>query len=499
MKRNFYSEQNTQLCYTESINIYRYGELLMTEQFMQNKKIIAHYYVTMIIAALLLGWLAKDDPTVDSTILIILGVYVTLFPIVILYTRKYAVHIFLFLLAFITGFYSFYQYSFEPHSILNALYFTFQLYLLDISDVFTADGSSLLNYPFIVEIARWSAASYTISTVFIAMYRILETSILLVYYQIVGNHYIIFGYNENSAALVEDLRKKKKRVILVDNNLSNESIDLLENLKVVVLHPHGDEENIYSRCRITRADHIILLHEDDVDNLNEYMTIQSYFTNKNKKNTKLTIHIHLQEITSTKLFHDLESTVEKSHRHFQVNLINLYDRFIDVLFEKYPIDTSNQLEETTHVLIIGFGPLGQHIALRVGTQHKYKPIHITAIDKNMGYIKQDWEQNRSSLDNQTTISLHSFDIEVNNIPALIHQQDYPITHIFVCLGEDKLDLLTGIELSNRLPSTPIFLEFSEDGMVDKWIQSEVSNNRLIYGAGTFQNILTEEYLLHQRE
>ncbi|MHA6261456.1 hypothetical protein ACXYMX_16470 [Sporosarcina sp. CAU 1771] len=471
----------------------------MLEQFVQNRRLIAHYYIAIGLAALLFGWKVSNEATIDAAILIVLAVYVLVFPVVILYTRKYAVHIFLFLLALITGFYSFYHYSVESHSILNALYFTFQLFLLVVTDVFTEDGSSLLHYPFIVEIARWSAASYTISTLFIAMYRLLETSILLVFYQVMGNHYVVFGYNENSVAFIEDLRKNKKRVILVADGMTNEAIDYLERLKVVVLHPRDKGENIYTKCRLPRAKAVVLLHEEDVDNLNVLMDIQYYFKEHSKKNLGLTVYVHLQEVTSRKLFLDLEGTIMEQDRHFQVQLINLYEIFVDALFKKYPIYSSYKEEEPIHIFIIGFGPLGQHIALKAASQSRQiekNALQITAVDKNMSKIKQNWERNYGGVNKEENITLRSFDVEVDRLESLIIEQDLPMTHIYVCLHEDNLDLLAGIELSNQLPHIPIYLEFSEGSIADKWIQSEVSGTRLIYGTGTFKDILTEGTLLN---
>ena len=473
----------------------------MKEQFLRNRRLVVHYYIVVAIVAFFLGWWMKNKETLDLTILLILAVYVLVFPVVILYTRKYAVHIFLFLLAFITGFYSFYHYSVEPHSILNALYFTFQLYLLVVSDVFTEDGSSLLHYPLILEIARWSAALYTISTLFIAMYRLLETSILLVFYQIIGNHYVVFGYNENSLAFIEDLRKKKRRVIVVANGMSNEAVDYLEELKVVVLDNRDNGENIYTKCRLARAKAVVLLHEEAIDNLNELMDIRHDFDQHGKKSLGLTIYIHLQDVTSRKLFLDLEGTVLEHNRRFQVQLINLYELFVEALFEKYPIYSTQQEERPIHVLIVGFGPLGQHIALKAVSQSEQigkRVLHITAIDKYMPKIEHEWQRNYSGIEKHANISLHAFDVETDQLESIIHAQNTPITLIYVCLHEDKLDLWAGIELSDQFPHIPIYLEFSEGSIAEKWIQSEVSGTRLIYGTGTFRDILTEEKLLNNK-
>src|SRR5690606_3960735 len=143
------------------------------------------------------------------------------------------------------------------------------------------------------------------------------------------------------------------------------------------------------------------------------------------------------------------------------------------LFEKYPICTTNQEEEHIHLLIIGFGPLGQQIALQTATQSEQfemSSLQITAVDKHMTKIKRDWERNYREVYKEKNISLCSFDIEVDPIESIVKEQDIPMTHIYVCLNEDNLDLLAGIELSNQLPHIPIYLEFSEGSIADKWIQ-----------------------------
>src|SRR5699024_9128122 len=163
----------------------------LVEKLKSMKHIIILYYIAIIAMLLLFTFLAPMDASMDRTIKIILCIYLFVFPVVFFYTLRYALHVFLFVLAFISGFYGFYH-----HSISNALYFTFRLYLLDLADVFTQDGSSPVRYPLLLEIARWTAASYTISTIFIAMYRSLEKRISLFIAQSIGKHHIIFSYNE---------------------------------------------------------------------------------------------------------------------------------------------------------------------------------------------------------------------------------------------------------------------------------------------------------------
>src|SRR5690625_7761840 len=99
------------------------GGWLMREQFLRNQRLIAHYYLVAGVAALLFSLSARSEETIDPIILVILAVYVIVFPVVILYTRKYAVHIFFFLLVFIIGFYSCFHFLVDVHFIFTLLYF----------------------------------------------------------------------------------------------------------------------------------------------------------------------------------------------------------------------------------------------------------------------------------------------------------------------------------------------------------------------------------------
>src|SRR5690625_7859909 len=93
------------------------------------------------------------------------------------------------------------------------------------------------------------------------------------------------------------------------------------------------------------------------------------------------------------------------------------------------------------------------------------------------------------------ISLSSFDVASDLLEPMIRNQAAPIPHIYICMHAAHLDLWAGIELSTQFPTIPIYLEYAEGSIAEKWIQSEVSGDRLIYSTGTFKDILTEDKLL----
>ena len=63
------------------------------------------------------------------------------------------------------------------------------------------------------------------------------------------------------------------------------------------------------------------------------------------------------------------------------------------------------------------------------------------------------------------------------------------------MDEEILDLSAVFELSSRFPDIPIYLEYTEGSFTEKWLQSEMNEDRRIYSLGTLQETLTEEKLL----
>lgn len=309
---------------------------------------------------------------------------------------------------------------------------------------------------------------------------------------------LFWWWARHSVTFMEDLRKHKRRVILVAEDISSEGKDYLEDLKIVVIRPNEDEENVYTKCGLDRASNVILLHEKDTDNLNEFMEIDYYFEKRPKRQQVFSLFIHIQEVISRRLFTELEEDRGGIERPFHVRIINLYDLFADHLFSTYPIYRQDDMKKSLHLLIMGFGSMGQHIALKAITKVKEmdnNPMLVTALDKHMNKLIPGWEQQNSHITSQAAISLQNFDIESGILESIISNQEVPITHIYICLDEDYLDVLAGIELSSKFPTTPIFIEFPKNSMAGKWIRSEVSGTRLIYSTGTYEDVLTEEQLL----
>ena len=456
--------------------------MILKEKLKATKHIILFYYAIIGATILLFHFFVPMDASIDSTIKVILGVYLLVFPVVILVTLRYALHVFLFLLAFISGFYGFYHHSVDDHSISNALYFTFRLYLLDFADVFTQDGSSPIRYPLLLEIARWTAASYTITTIFIAMYRTLEREISLFIAQLIGKHHIIFSYNEKSHYLIQSLCENNERVIVVDEKFTPETQNMLEEMKVIVIQSSIDDEDVFRICGAKKATSISLFHEKDQESLHTLMQLERYAQQKHISLTLKKLMIHIEESRyKTELIAFLEKV---EHFSFPVEVINVYEE-VAKRFWKYH-QTVFEEEADIHLLIIGYEAFGQQIAQVARKSYhqsnRKQKMTITTLDKFLEYQLKN------------NIEKIPFDIEKDSLKGLIEEKKNIYTHIFICLDEDYIDLMEGIELSEIFPHIPIYMKFTDESIEQTIMISTTKTKKSLYSTGIIQDVLTKEYL-----
>ena len=454
----------------------------MFERIKSLKHIIILYYAAIGLAFLLFIYIAPLDASMDGTIKSILSIYLLVFPVVFVYTLRYALHVFLFLLAFISGFYGFYHHAVDNHSISNALYFTFRLYLLDLADVFTQDGSSPVRYPLLLEIARWAAASYTISTIFIAMYRSLEKRISLFLAQSIGKHHIIFGYNEKSHMLIQDLSAHKERVIIVDEKFTPDTQNMLEKMKVIVIQAPMNDDNIFRTIGVKKAASISLFHEKDQQSLYVLMNLEKF---SQREKTKLRFKKLLIHIEDNRYRRELLSFLRKiDHFSFQVEVLNVYEEMAK-RFWKYH-QSIFETKKDVHLLVVGYDMFGRQITSEA--ERTYQQTNMK--QKLMMTILDEFPERTIS----ERIEKIPFYIENDSLEAVIEDSSSKFTHIFICLDEDYIDLMEGIELSEIFADTPIYMNFTDENIEQTLMIATTKTKKSLYSAGMKQDILTKDYL-----
>lgn len=77
---------------------------------------------------------------------------------------------------------------------------------------------------------------------------------------------------------------------------------------------------------------------------------------------------------------------------------------------------------------------------------------------------------------------------------MIEEKKNIYTHIFICLDEDYIDLMEGIELSEIFPHIPIYMKFTDERIEQTIMISTTKTKKSLYSTGIIQDVLTKEYL-----
>src|SRR5699024_333725 len=143
-------------------------------------------------------------------------------------------------------------------------------------------------------------------------------------------------------------------------------------------------------------------------------------------------------------------------------------------------------QKDIHILIVGYDSFGNQIAaeaeqlqLQSGNKHSFT---MTVLDRFPEYKR---------LGNVEKIP---FNIEKDSLKTLIEGKQATFTHIFICMEEDYIDLMEGIELSEVFSNTPIYMNFTDESIEQTFMIATTKTKKSLYSTGTIQDVLTKEYL-----
>ncbi|PLS02337.1 NAD-binding protein [Neobacillus cucumis] len=442
--------------------------------------------------------------TLTALLTIDLVAYVSVF-----YTgliKKNRLQVLMFLVAVTTGFYGFKFLAIKEYSVLNSMYSTFRLFLLDLDPVFPEDGSVFTRYPLAVEIARWSAAAYTISTLFSIIYSLFNQKIRLIWYGILGKHIVVSGFHKKSMTLVENLKKEDKKVVLLAEEISEAQRSYLQELGVIVFAGRQGDPSLYKKSKLQRAEYFIIYHEDDSRNLNEILALNHYVNNKRSLLHMKQVIFHLESHQSMELFEDLEKELD-FHTNVSLKPINVHRLIANELFDQIPLYKNYEKRvrdpqgEPLHLLFIGFGQTGQQLAVQAIERSAFltkKLLKITVLDKNAGRVKKEWEDNYPNSKMVVDIQFHSMNIEIESTFDFLKKQPLAFTHLFVCLKEDSHDLKEGIRLAKKISDIPIFLKVNEEAEISLWLHRHEGKYHNLHLFGNHDMILTYDYVINDQ-
>jgi hypothetical protein len=379
------------------------------------------------------------------------------------------------IVSFIVGSVGFMIESGYKSSLLNSFYCSVQLF------IFQIDFSSR-NVNIFLEISRWTApftlAFATVRTILI----VAEEEISLLKLKSLNKHIIICGLGKKGFRIAKGLAREK--VVIIEPNPNNEFIQVCKEMGMIVLIGNATHKHMLEKVKVKKAKYLFAV--TDKDDINIAIAIKSYEIKtesdnllKNIKSDKspandrapqniskmLRCYVHIGNLKLQSLF--------KQHYLFKIH----DDNFESIIFNIYDICATetvfNFIEKnyhlTTcinypplHVLIVGFGSMGESLLLELAKMCHFsndKKIKVTILDKKAKKREAQFKLEflfHEQLDELIDINFVPFDAKmINDKDILSIQGDIPFNAIFICAGDEASRIFVSLNLNKLLPDVPI--------------------------------------------
>ncbi|WP_349408740.1 NAD-binding protein [Pseudalkalibacillus sp. SCS-8] len=472
---------------------------------MKNKPILWAYFI-IILGIIVLQF--TIEPFTLRYFILITAVMVFL-TIAHLIMQRYFLQFSFFMIAIASGLYGFLTYANETYNLLNAFYSTARLFILDVDNVFGPDsGNKFVQYPLPIEIARWSAIGYIASAILSIIYSVTRNQLKLNTYILFGNHYVIYGLNKESKLLAEDLLLHKKRVVIFEKNLSQSEQDYLKAKGAVLITGDLLNNTQTQKWTIKRSRSIIILSKNDSHNLNLLMNVKNILLEKNPKQAQASINVIVRFIDPKfkSIYEELESEGSALAEKANLKLVNLEELGVREVLNHYPLYETDPsfLEkgkpERPHILIIGFGITGMHVAIQTVLRSHFSTTNdktkITVIDREAPLKEKQFFIRFPQITNACDIEFIQHEVGTDPLNTVVDTED--ISHIFVCLQSDHDDLLQGMFIQENCQHLPVYIKMTEEITLANWIHNNEKRFKNIIQFGSIQKTCSFDVLIDEQ-
>ena len=352
---------------------------------------------------------------------------------------------------------------------------------------------------------------------------------------------IIFGYNEEVKILL-DGEYEDARIHLIATEVSRETeVELLK--KKVVLHrieclklPEKQLKYFFKRMELKVAEHIILFEESSAKNFSLYqMFHRDEFIGELNDTVRFICRCEDESIRRIiEDFHDcrLSSAKEKEKEGKEKNqaekrardleIVGIHELRVRKMLEEhslhqYYVNSGKEVKDwKLHLLIIGFGKLGQQILLQsmnMGVVSSENDILIDVVDFDVEnkksifenhfsdkYVKMDDEKliiPRENADGKFEVRFHKMDTRYRQFCKILQENGDPkkdgiYTYVAICIEDADVSLHCMSEVERYLKENT---SNGEKGKVGIGVRMESNRQMAKYVSGnsaTYKNVFVIE-------
>jgi len=364
------------------------------------------------------------------------------------------------------GFEHYYNYHDLEHDLAKSFYNTFQLFVFE--------GGNLSGYiPWELHIARFTAPLVPLFALIMTILQIFRDQLGRLKISMMRNHVVIIGFGTKGKNIMEDLLRKKKKILIIDSDGDNPELGFIQHSRCRFMLGNATDGDVLKKANITHAEAVYLL--TGIDNTQIRACLEIYQLIKDSDRRKeyplnCIMHLQRQELMNTLKSHNLVQNIEDA---FALRVFNVNESSARDLFEENPPDRIGipaKSNTVVQILIFGFGLAGEALALQTALTGHYangkKPkvliIDRLAEEKVQAFLEKypaftDYCELKYIISEADSPQLINHVIPYTEIPDTL-------TSIVLCFEDKTQNLLLGLQLDNVnfKEHVNIFISTSDD-------------------------------------
>jgi hypothetical protein len=389
----------------------------------------------------------------------------------------------------------------DPHTVLDLIYFSLQLFLLE-------SGSVSQPVPWQLEVARFLAPAVTIYTATKAFLRIFRDQLVVARLGFYRGHIVIAGLGRMGFLLTRTLRRSGRRVVVLERDEDNDNVERCREIGAPVLIGNATDRALLRKARTARASHLISVLGDDGANAEVAGRVRELVDHKRESALTCLIHIIEPQLRNLLTQRQLETIPESGFRLEFFNLFQLGALALLGLHPPFTKDISSNLS-SPQLLIVGFGRMGQSLVTSVAAEwydshyESNGPLKITVVDRDVDKKLESLRFNHP----QVTQFIHFVPRQIDVFSADFQRGDFlfdderncQVTNAYICLDNDAVGLYAGLSLLQQLKdqNVSVVVRMTYDGGLAALLREPVKEsgfNRL-HSFNLLDQTCTEQLLV----
>ncbi len=372
----------------------------------------------------------------------------------------------------------------EERTFLDNLYMTLGLISME-----TGVTSGPVSWE--LQVARFlipAVTAYTAVLAFTALF-IQQTDRIRLWFT--RDHILICGLGRKGFRLAKQFLEQGKAVVIIEKDEGNDWVESIRSSGAILIPGDATDPELLKKVKLKQAHCLISVLGDD--GKNAQVAVQADKLSRGRRDGTLTCIIHIFDAKLWDLLREKELH-SNQNPHFRLELFNIFDRGARLMLQNNPPWSVNPQRDSTCILLIGLGKMGQRLVVETARQWRMKnsdpkkKIHISILDLDAKQKVDSLTLNYPQLPEVCELEALEMDILSPDFDKLSthFMQDQPcdLDLVYVCLDDESFCLQTGLRLHHQLRNhpIPIVLRMAESGGLASLLAEDESEQ------GTFGNL-----------